>query len=733
MAGQKFVIAIILCLLKIQLYAQVDNPKCAPNLMKWLKSNSVSTTQKNKVVTYKINNEQYLGAFIKVNNNLDESEIRRLGVLIRTKAGNIWTVDIPQKGMHAFIDVKGIEYIELDYFVKPVTDSARHVTGVDSVHTGINLPFPLSGKGVIVGVVDVGYDYTHPAFYDTTYSNLRIKRVWNQAEDGTSPSNYNYGNELTDTNSILLKKYSTLDDHGTSTSTVAGGSGYGSQINNLFRGIAYDCDFVLVEKGFDYIENRGMSNTRLIDAFNYIFSYAESVGKPSVINASLAGWTGPRDGTSLFAQACDNLSGPGKILVFAAGNNGLDKLHLEKNFTEVDTVVSTIVTMPLKENYFEVWGEVNKTFCIEIGLFTKGVFGAKTQRFCIDNEVHSTYLIGEDKDTSFITITSTINVLNNKPTLICEIIHKTKDSLYLSVIGNSGTIHVFDEEWGQFIGNGSWAIEGDSRYTISELACAKSIITVSAFASKLKFKNLQNQSPIIPNTIAKNNGELALFSSIGPTLDGRMKPEIAAPGCAVVGATNSYSPTFRQGGQLYYTSVAKYLSPKNNRTYYYTASTGTSVAAPIVAGIVALMLQVNPNLTPDEIKNILIKTAKKDEFTSTSPDTTRWGAGKINGYAAIKETILTTGTVNVPKNEMDVQLFPNPNHGQFTIEFESDKDGYFLVEVTNVIGVQISQKTWELKSGKNYLQVELNTKNKGLNFVTITGFGGQITKKILLN
>lgn len=164
MAYQKLVIAIILCFVQIPLYAQADNSKCAPNVMKWLKSNSVSTTPKNKVITYKINDEEYLGAFIKVNNNLDESEIRRLGVLIRTKAGNIWTVDIPQKGMQAFIDVKGIEYIELDYVVKPVTDSARYVTGVDSVHAGINLPFPISGKGVIVGVVDVGYDYTHPAY-----------------------------------------------------------------------------------------------------------------------------------------------------------------------------------------------------------------------------------------------------------------------------------------------------------------------------------------------------------------------------------------------------------------------------------------------------------------------------------------------------------------------------------------------------------------------------------------
>lgn len=721
-----------LSFLSIHTYGQTYNTRLAPNLMKYLKTNTVHS-QKKQIISHKSNNIVYLSAFIKVNNDLIENEILKLGVNVRTKAGNIWTVDIPDDKIRTFIEVNGIDYIELDYIVKPVTDSARFITGVDSVHAGINLPFPLSGKNVVVGVVDDGFDYTHPAFYDTTYSNLRIKRVWNQGETGTPPSGFNYGSELTDTSSILLKKYSSLDDHGTSTSTVAGGSGYGSLNNNLYRGIAFDCDFVLVNKGFDYLEIRGMSVTQLIDAFNYIFTYANSVGKPSVVNVSLAGWTGPRDGTSLFAQACDNLSSPGKILVFGAGNNGLDKLHLEKTFTDTDTIVSTIATMPFNENYFEIWGEVNKTFCIEIGLFTKGVLGAKTQRFCIDNEVHSTFLIGEDNDTSFITVTSTINALNNKPTLITEIIHKTKDSLYLSVIGQSGTIHVFDEEWGQFTGNGSWAIDGDSRYTISELACAKSIITVSAFASKLKFKNLQNQEPIIPATIAKNNGELALFSSIGPTIDGRMKPEIAAPGCAVVSATNSYSSTYRLGGPLYYTSVAKYLSPKNNRTYYYTAQSGTSLSAPIVTGIVALMLQVNPNLSPEEIKDILIKTAKKDEFTTQFPDTTRWGAGKVNGYAAVKETIIITGTVNVPKNEMDVQLFPNPNIGKFTIEFESDKEGYFLVEVTNVLGEQISQQAWKLSTGKNQLPIELTSINKGVYFLNITGFGGQITKKIVID
>ena len=725
-------LVLILCLFAFQLRAQTDNSRFAPNVMHFL--NQESNIMNKEVVMFKLNNTNYLSMLIKVNKNINENKILELGAFIGTKAGNIWTVNLPPENFISFSQMKGIDYIELDHVVKPLMDSARYVTGVDSLHKGFNIPLPLSGKNVIVGVVDAGFDYTHPAYYDTTYTNLRIKRVWDQSVSGTPPLGFNYGSELTDTGSIVLKKYSSADDdHGTSTSTIAGGSGIGSNNNRLYRGVAYDCDLVLVSKGFDYPEIRGMSINRLIDAFNYIFTYSQSVGKPAVINVSLGGWTGPHDGTSLFAQACNNLSGPGKILVFAAGNNGLSKIHLQKTFTNADSIVSTILTMPFKENYFEIWGEVGKTFCIEIGLFTKGVLGSKTQRFCIDKKVHSLFLIGADKDTSFITLTSNINVLNNKPVLTAEIKHKTKDSLYLSVIGKDGTIHVWDEEWGDFIGNGSWAVDGDSRYTISEMACAKSIITVSAFTSKMTYKNLQNQNLTVESKYAKNKGELALFSGIGPTVDGRMKPDIAAPGCMIVSATNSYSPAFRPGGSYYFLSVAKFTSPHTKRIYYYSANQGSSVAAPMVTGIVALMLQTNPNLEPERIKAILTQTAIKDKFTTQTPDQTRWGAGKINAYGAIKETIRWAGTVTIPKSETAINIYPNPSQGKFTLNYESYQNGYFFLEVSNLLGEIIKTESWQLSKGKNQLELNLEEIKKGLYFIRITGQGGQIEKKVMLN
>lgn len=723
---------LVLCVFTFQIQAQTDNSRFAPNLMLWLNQNANNQNSKS-VVKFKQNNTHYLSALIKVNETVDPKEINDLGAVIRTKAGNIWTVDIPQQSMPAFCQIIGIDYIELDHIVKLLMDSARYVTCVDSLHTGINIPFPLSGKNVVVGVVDIGYDYTNPAYYDTGYTNLRIKRVWDQSANGIPPSGYNYGSELTDTGSILSKKYSSTDeDHGTSTSSIAGGSGVGSKNNSLYRGVAYDCDFVLVNKGFDYLEIRGMSITRLIDAFNYIFSYAQSVGKPAVINVSIGGWTGPHDGSSLFAQACNNLSGPGRILVFGAGNNGLSKIHLEKAFTSTDTAVSTILTMPYNENYFEIWGEVGKTFCLEMGLLSKGNPGVKTQRLCIDKKVHDLFLIGSDNDTSFINITSNINVLNNKPVFTAEIIHKTKDSFYLTVSGNNGTIHVWDEEWGDFIGNGSWAVEGDSRYTISEIACARSIITVSAFASKMSFKNLQNQNINVESKIAKNKGEMALFSSIGPTTDGRMKPDIAAPGCMMVSATNSFSPIFRPGGPYYFLSSAKFTSPVNGRIYYYSANQGTSFAAPMVTGVIALMLQASPSLEPERIKIILSQTALKDNFTTQTPDPTRWGAGKLNAYGAIKETIRWVGTTPIPQNANAIHVYPNPSQGKFTLAYESENTGYYFIEISNTLGKVIKTESWQISNGKNRIELNLEDYGKGMYFISIIGQGGQVAKRVVL-
>lgn len=727
MKSIQFRLIIILCICRFPLYAQTDNSRLSTSLLHWM----YATPHNQQVVKFKINNHFYLSALIKVNPAINEEQLKQLGIHIGTKAGDIWTVRVPEENMLSFTRVSGIDFIELDKQVQPLMDSVRYFTGIDSVHRGIDMPL-LSGKDVVVGILDRGFDYTHPAFYDTSYSKLRIKRVWDQRITGTPPVGLSYGNEYKDTNSILQRRFSTTtNDHGTSVGSIAVGSGYGSLNNNQFRGVAYDCDIVLVESNADTTEFGAFTYATIIDGFNYIFTYAQSVGKAAVINMSLGGSDGPHDGTSLFSRACSNLIGPGKIIVFAAGNDGIEQIHLEKTFTATDTTISTIVNLTSNWDDLELWGDTGKSYCVEIGLFSNGIKGAGTQTICIDNIYRNFVLVGTDQDTSFVSIGSEVNALNNKPHIAMRIDHRTKDSIYLTVKGTTGTAHLWI--YGEFKGNGTWATDGDSRYSVGEYACSPSCIAVGAYSTRTSWKSLQNQVITLPTDIVKNRGDLALFSSHGPTVDGRMKPEITAPGSMIGSASNSFSPSYRTGGQLYYCSVTKYTSLKSNRTYYYSMTQGTSVAAPVVTGAVALLLQVNPTLTVERVREIICNTALKDTFTTQNPDPNLWGAGKLNVYAAIKSAILSAGTIPVPESELEINMYPNPNKGRFMLTYHTEQSGYFLIEISSIDGQVTYRQAWELKKGENALPIDFTNAGKGIYFLTVTGQGGQVVKRVVIN
>ena len=82
-----------------------------------------------------------------------------------------------------------MDLVELASRAVPDVNKARYGTRVDSVHAGFNLPQPYHGEGVLIGVLDWGFDYTHPMFYDTTLTETRIRAVWDQyRQAGPAPA-----------------------------------------------------------------------------------------------------------------------------------------------------------------------------------------------------------------------------------------------------------------------------------------------------------------------------------------------------------------------------------------------------------------------------------------------------------------------------------------------------------------------------------------------------------------
>lgn len=739
MKAIKIAFVFLLLITCVHLHAQTNNSKLSANLIEWMHNDDLSVQGKQPAnARHKRETDYTLSLLIKVNQDLEELEFSKLQAVVGTKAGNIWTVRIPHISIKKFTELKGIEYMEIAQPVCLQMDSARYFSNIDSAMKGIDIPMPLSGKGVIVGVIDGGFDYTNPAFYDTLYSKLRISRTWVQNISGTPPSGYTYGAEFKDSSSLLQKQHDNIfDSHGNACAAIAAGSGIGSKNAVAGRGIAYESELVFVTVPTTYHDWREMNMATIIDGINYIFSYAQSQGKPAVINVSMGSVLGARDGGSLFAQACDNLVGSGKILAFGGGNNRNVNCHVSKEFSMTDTALKTLV--PINEvdsgeqrNYIDVWGDSLQTLCLQFGMYRNGNVVNNSIVYCMDNTTKDIFIVGSDNDTCFITLTTKSQDYNNKPHATIDVFSKSGDTLCLSAYANNGTVHMwqeyFDESWvtywGDFVGNGTWATAGDGNYTIGEMGCTKSAITVGASVSKVYWKNLQNQTLYAPPNI--QTGKLASYTSSGPTLDNRMKPDITAPGGMIFTAHNSFTTSSAPF------VVSKYTSPKNGRDYYHAAGQGTSFASPVVAGIVALMLQVNPNLSPQLVKDLLYKTATKDQYTTSNPDSSLWGAGKINGYAAIKETILNASTSRIPKNDLNISVYPNPSLGDLNIVYDSPNSGYFLVEVTNALGQTIKTDPWQLFEGKNHKTIVLNKELKGMYFVTITGKGGQIVKRVFL-
>ena len=113
---------------------------------------------------------------------------------------------------------------------------------VDSVRMAINLPQEYTGEGVIIGITDWGFDYTHPVFYDTNMIHYRVLRAWDQFKtSGPAPAGFDYGTEYVGAEALLTAQCDTSNVydyayHGTHCAGIAGGAGAGT----IYRGIAVD-------------------------------------------------------------------------------------------------------------------------------------------------------------------------------------------------------------------------------------------------------------------------------------------------------------------------------------------------------------------------------------------------------------------------------------------------------------------------------------------------------------
>lgn len=688
------------------------------NFITNLKESSKSSNERKalfkSVNIQQINTQECVSVFIYLADNANLASIEKNGAKINTQLKGIVTAIIPVDKLEAVAALPDVKYLQMGTPISKRMNKARVTSNVEKVQNGLApLNTPFYGKDVVVGIIDCGFEYGHPNFYNANQTALRIKRVWEQRSNyGTSPSAFNYGSEYKTESAILAAQTDTENEtHGTHVAGIAAG---GDRTNgNTYYGIAGDADIVLV--------SYGNSDASIPDAIKYIYDYAETVGKPCVINMSLGTHIGPHDGTSALDEVADQLQGKGRLLVGSAGNEGKRTIHASKTFSKTDSELKSF--FQLNENkkiICDIWGEARKNYTVQLIAYNtstkKIIYKGETSNFSRTERLTSE--MGNGK----VSISAQTNSRNKKLNIyITSQITSINEDVSLGIIirATEGTVNAWaHDSYCNFTNLGLIDYySGDSESTNGEIGgTGKQIITVGAYTSNKYFTNLSG-SIYGTYEIADN---ICSFSSKGPTADGRMKPEITAPGSIIVSSISSYDNTYNASNKVKKTTF-------NGKNYYYGTMSGTSMASPYVTGVLATWLQANPNLTPENVKAIFSKTAINDFYTTNLIPfgNNTWGQGKIDAFTGICKVLdiykKSTSINELLENSHPIVIYPAAeNSTQINVLFTtSDKN--VQIDVFNMNGQKVINKQLNEVSSKQEYSIDLEGVTKGVYIIKVSG------------
>lgn len=577
-----------------------------------------------------------------------------VGFEIQTKLKTICTGLLPVDKIQEVGKINGILQIQAVRKVKPVMDKSRKACRVDSVQMGVlknqageNVSY--KGEGVVIGIVDGGFDYTHPNFYDPDQTTLyRVKRVWDQnKKTGTRPTGYDYGAEYSTQEAILAAKNSaTNETHATHVSGIAAGSGAGTE----YKGMAPKADLVFVACNF--------YDQGILDGVKYIKDYSKTNKQACAINLSLGGHVGPHDGTSAFDRALDELKSPGFVVVGSAGNEGADPLYIGHTFTAStkDTLFYTLVDF--YESYdktetVDLWSNDNKAIMMSVAVIKAGGIVAQSPFISSDDtKSYTETLKVSGSIVCKIGIFPETSQYNNKQRLMLDLDASSQNGKntykYMLIVKSKNTAETASSQ--MWVANGSTFTstgytnstntvkKGTTDHTVGEVgSTSNSILSVGSYTTRTEWQDISGKNWSY-NELVEN--DLSYFSSHGPTADGRVKPDITSPGAVIFSSYNSYDRNVDENDKVKKISL-------NGRDYFFGIMQGTSMAAPAVTGIMALWLQAHPDWQIDSVRKYFKLTAINDSYTGPvrGNPSNLWGPGKIDAFNAL---VLSAGTASVP-------------------------------------------------------------------------------------
>lgn len=679
----------------------------------------------------------------------DYYKLRELGVVIQAEFDGFIVANIPVNALEKVAALDNVKRISTAKNLQENTYYARQATNVDDVldytadAQAAGLLQAYDGTGVVIGIIDTGIQFDHIMFKDEN-GNTRIKKAIVYDSDSEQLVEYDTPSAIS-----ALTYDTDATYHGTHTSSIAGGSifsfsGYyydnstSSYVNGtrVYGGMAPKADLVLCGLGDE------TTNANIAMCIQRISQYADQVGKPCVISISLGSMAGPHDGTGYLSEVCEQyMSGPGKILVKAAGNDGDENVYLYKNATKANPAM-TILNPTYLDGYESGNYTLNNYF-----LYGQAITYARTPgvelaaRFYVVDTSTNTIVWVSDEMTSdtqwsvnsgetdtdatydanlaqyfsaatdgggYLCAFFDTDEYSGKANIYTNVYYLTAESytqsgytltgkykIGLSCYPKDSGVTTAIDSWGlnytyfdggnpTYNGTTYSFVAGNSLCSIGDECTSPYVIPIGSYTTMTSWAASNGSGYTATSTTLNDVALSSGYQDIGAGPLGTKLPWITAPGQMIVAAFNR--------GWVANNSSSTYLLYQYNSTNPLGVASGTSMASPCAGGIVALWLQADPTLTIDDVKNVMRYTAINDSYTNgTNAD--HFGNGKIDALAGIKYILNTAPTIYASPSELAFNLEEITTTAETITISGQNLQGDITVTLTDANGVYSIDKT----------------------------------------